>query len=325
MPVERGVPESLIDEREHRRHRTWNALQSFLLLVGMALLLAACGWTLGEGAGALWALALGAAGMMANPQVSPRMVLGMYRARRLSPYEAPELYRLLAAISERAGLPVPDLHYVPSRVPNAFAVGRPEEAAIAVTDGLLRTMTLRELAGVLAHEVSHIRNRDLWVMGLADIVARMTGAMSLLGVFLLILNLPLFLGGVATVPWLLVLLLFWAPTLTALLQLALSRTREFDADLDAAHLTGDPEALASALAKLHRAERGSWERMLLPGRRMPDPSLLRTHPATAKRIRRLLSLRRRLPAPLVTRTGGALPPAFPPFGRPRRPVGGLWY
>lgn len=316
---------SFIDERERRRHSVRNALQSALLLSGMALLLAACGWTIGEGAGAAWALALGALGMMVNPQVSPRMVLGLYRARRLSPYEAPELHGLLAAISKRAGLPVPDLHYVPSRVPNAFAVGRPGEAAIAVTDGLLRTMTLRELAGVLAHEVSHIRNRDLWVMGLADTVARMTGAMSLVGILLLIVNLPLLLTGEAMVPWPLVLLLFWAPTLTALLQLALSRTREFDADLDAVGLTGDPEALASALAKLQRMERASWEKVLFPGRRMPDPSLLRTHPATAERIRRLLSLRRRLPAPLVTGAGGRLPAASLSFGRPRRPIGGLWY
>ena len=143
---------------------------------------------------------------------------------------------------------------------NAFTVGDREEAVIALTDGMLRRLDLRELAGVLAHEVSHIRNRDLWLMSLADLAGRLTRVMTLLGLGLVIVGLPLWLGGGAQPPVLLILLLLFAPQLTVLLQLALSRAREFDADLDAAGLTGDPDGLISALAKLERYQSGLWNR-----------------------------------------------------------------
>ena len=143
---------------------------------------------------------------------------------------------------------------------------------------------------MLAHELSHIRNRDLWLMMLADAIGRLTSLMSNAGLVLLVLNLPLVLTGQAVTPWALVALLVLAPTATSLLQLALSRAREFDADLDAARLTGDPAGLASALAKLERRQGRFWEEVILPGRRMPDPSLLRTHPPSGERVRRLLEL-----------------------------------
>ena len=144
--------------------------------------------------------------------------------------------------------------------------------------------------GVLAHEISHIRNDDLWIMGLADAVSRLTRMLSWMGQLLLLLSLPMLIPGGDTFPWLLVLPLTGAPILSFLLRLALSRTREYDADLGAATLTENPRGLANALAKMERL-RGSWlERLLLSERRLPEPSVLRTHPDTADRIRRLLEL-----------------------------------
>jgi heat shock protein HtpX len=261
-------------------------------------LLALCGWVL-FGPDGLVGMALGAAIALAlSPKFSPRLVLRLYRAREIGPRDLPEVLRVLAALAERAGFErVPRLYYVPSRMLNAFAVGGREDAVIAVTDGMLRALDLREFSGVLAHEVSHIRNRDLWLMGIADLAGRLTRLMTLFGLALLLVGLPLSFGRATSVPWLLILLLVFAPQITTLLQLALSRAREFDADLDAAGLTGDPGALASALAKLERYQRGVWEQILLPGQRLPQRSALRTHPPTGERIARLEALSGAPPLP----------------------------
>ena len=169
--------------------------------------------------------------------------------------------------------------------------------------------------GVLAHEISHIRNNDLWVMGLADAVRRFTRLLSWMGQLLLLLNLPMLGLGGDTFPWLLVLLLIGAPILSFLLQLALSRTREYDADLDAATLTGNPRGLANALAKMERLE-GTWlERLLLSGRRRPQRSVFRTHPNTADRIRRLLELESR-PRPARAWRGNGWEHTYPTGSRP---------
>jgi heat shock protein HtpX len=241
VPIRR--PLAPLDAAEQRRHKRRNLLQSVLLTLGMVGLLALCGWLLfgaegivGLGLGAVFALAMA-------PRVSPRMVLRLYSAQPLMPEQLPAVFDVLARLTERAGLArIPRLYYVRSALLNAFAVGGPNDAAIALTDGMLRHLDLRELAGVLAHEISHIRNRDLWLMNLADLAGRLTRVMSLLGIGLLIVGLPLWLSGAAELPWLPVPLLLFAPQLTMLLQLALSRSREFDADLDAAGLTGDPAA-----------------------------------------------------------------------------------
>jgi heat shock protein HtpX len=238
----------------------------------------------------VWILLSGVLLLTLGPKISPHLILSMYSARPLAPYEAPELYSLVERLAQRAHLPsIPILYYVPSRIMNAFTVGKQTDAAIGITDGLLRRLTLRELIGVLAHEISHIQNNDMWVMTLADLVSRITHALSLVGQLLILINLPLFLLNEATFSWLAILLLIFAPTLSALLQLALSRTREFDADLSAVDLTGDPQGLASALIKLEQ-QGGFLERLLMPGRHDPEPSLLRTHPRTEERIQRLLSL-----------------------------------
>jgi heat shock protein HtpX len=143
---------------------------------------------------------------------------------------------------------------------------------------------------VLAHEISHIRSNDIWVMTLADTVSRLTGGLALMGQLLLFINLPLLLFGAAAISWWAILLLLFAPTISLLLQLALSRTREFDADMDAVEITGDPLGLASALRKLDRHQRGLWQRLLFPGRHTPDSWILSTHPSSEERIRRLAEL-----------------------------------
>jgi heat shock protein HtpX len=280
-----------LDAAERRRHKLRNVLQSALLLGGMVGLLAACGWLL-FGPDGLVGMALGAAlALIFGPRVSPQMVLRLYAARPLAPAQLPAVFDVVARLSERAGLErMPQLYYIRSRMLNAFTVGDRDQAVIALTDGILRRLDLRELAGVLAHEISHVRNRDLWLMSHADLTGRLTRVMTLFGLGLVIIGLPLWLGAGSEPPLLLILLLLFAPQLTVLLQLALSRAREFDADLDAAGLTGDPAGLISALAKLERAQGGRWEEILMPGYRLPEPSLLRSHPPTEQRIARLQAL-----------------------------------
>jgi len=165
-----------------------------------------------------------------------------------------------------------------------------EDSAIVLTDGMLRYLTLRETVAVIAHEISHIAGNDLWVMQLADTISRMTRMMSFVGIAIGLVSLPLMLLGRADMPWLAILLLVLAPGLASLLQMALSRTREFDADMEAATLTGDPAGLAMALGKIERIIRPLWQNIVLPHGRSGEPSLLRTHPATEERIARLRSL-----------------------------------
>lgn len=305
------------------RHRWLNRLQTALLVLTL-LGIAAVAGSLLLGDGGLW-LALAAAGftLLLEPAAASGLILRLYGARPLYPDEAPDLWAVLRELAARAGLPaVPVPHYVPSGVVNAFATGSKHHAAIALTDGLLRSLTPRELTGVLGHEIAHIANEDLRVMGLADSISRLTHLLALLGQLAIVLSLPALLLGVAEVNWPALLLLAVAPQLALLAQLGLSRVREFDADRLAAELTGDPHGLASALAKIERVSR-SWRAWLLPGWGNPEPSWLRTHPATAERIERLLEL--------------APPPAMPPFPSarfvpevtvsprpPRWRTGGLW-
>jgi heat shock protein HtpX len=317
-----------IDPDTWAQHAWLNRLQSALLLLFMGGFLALLGWLLWGRDGIIALLFAGGVAAFINPAVSPRLVMRLYRAAPLDRQQVPQLIRALEVLSERAGLPaVPALYYVPSRMLNAFAVGNRKRAAVAVTDGLLRHLEFRELAGVLAHELSHVNNNDLSVMGLADLFSRMTTFLSLLGQLLLLVSLPLVLFGEAAVNWFAILLLIVAPNISALAQLALSRTREYDADLDAARLTGDPQGLALALRKLEYVQGGVWERILLPGQRIPDPSLLRTHPPTKERVRRLLSLQTRQ---AVHERLAATPAGVPyrphrALRAPRWHVNGLWY
>jgi heat shock protein HtpX len=168
-------------------------------------------------------------------------------------------------------------------------MGAPEDAGIVVSEGLLRRLTPYEITGVLAHETSHVVNRDTALMLFASLAGRLTGLLSGLAVLGLWIALPLVLAGVVTFNPLAILVLIAAPHASALVTLALSRAREFEADLDAARLVGDPAPLASALVKLERSERSLIGRLLWPTPSVPP--LLRSHPPTEERVRRLMALR----------------------------------
>lgn len=282
-----------IDRFARRRHKALNTLHTWLLAAGSLFILGVSAWAYGDWAGVAWALVFGVFSFWMARRASPQMVLTMYKAQAVDEADFPVGVRILRELSKRADLPeMPQLYVIPSEMLNAFAVGRRENSAIAITDALARRLSARELAGVLAHEISHIANEDLKVMAFADVVARFTSIMSTLGILSLILNIGSYFGGAReAVPWLAVLVLLVSPTIGGLLQLALSRTREFDADLGAAILTGDPDGLASALTKLEKAQGKLWEGLMLPGSRIPHPSVLRSHPRTADRVERLMALK----------------------------------
>lgn len=272
-----------------REQKLRNVVQSLLLLAAMAGLMALLGWTLAGNSGLLWFLVFAPILLGLGQSVSPHWIMRSFGARPVPAGEAPVLYSIMRSLAERAGLPrVPQLYFVPSRGLTAFSVGQREDAAVAVSGGLVRVLTPRELTGVLAHELSHVRHGDVRVMALADLLARMTLALSQVGQILLLIMVPFALLGAATLPLLPILVLIGAPLITTLLQLGLSRTREYSADMGAVELTGDAYALASALEKLHRHQR-SWLQRMLPGGE-PQSALFHTHPPTPERIRRLLKL-----------------------------------
>lgn len=281
-----------LDERARRAASARNALHSAALVAGMGLIMGVCAYILWDGRGVLWTFAGVLALLFIGPRIAPEMVMRAFKARPLPPHRAPILLELVKTLAERAGLPaIPRLYIIPSHTLNAFAVGQPEASSLAVTEGMLEALDIEELAGVFAHEISHVRNNDLWIMGLADIMSRLTHLMAYLAVILTLLNLPLAILGQEHAPWIVVLLLYSAPALSSLLQLALSRTREYDADVEGARLTGNPRALASALAKLDMKQRQYLDHMLPIGKNgLSQPSVLRSHPDTEERIRRLLEL-----------------------------------
>lgn len=254
----------------------------------MAIILGGIGLVLLGPWGALAAIPVALLICLLGPRVSPRLVLRMFKAQLIHPNHAPQLYEIHQALCERAELQhMPPLYYIPSRMPNAFAIGADGRSAIAISDGLMRMMTPRELAGVLAHEISHVRHNDLKIMALADSFSRFASMASRAGLLVFLFFLLL---GTWPGLWRLLLLLL-APAMTALLQLALSRSREFNADMGAAELTRDPLGLASALAKLQRMQPTGWIRkVLFPGNQAPEATALRTHPPTEERVERLLSL-----------------------------------
>ena len=264
-----------------------------LLLVGaQALLVAALATMIAGpviGAGAVLAVALV---YFLGADYLPKMLFSIAGARLLTRAQAPHLYEMVEELARRAGLRrLPRLVYLPHRLPNAFTMGGAEGAIIGVSRGLLDTLNQAELAGVLAHEISHVRNGDTRLLGFAAAMAALCQNLSLMGQILLLLNLPLLVSGQTVVPWTMIMLLTSAPVVSLLVQLALSRTREYEADLGAVELTGDPKALASALVRIEAVEHGMARRILWtlwPSRR-PD-TWLSTHPATSKRVQRLLTL-----------------------------------
>lgn len=272
-------------------YRLRNLVHTAILLGGMAALIAAIGWIFAGPVGIAWAVGLGTILLIVATRASPTILLRLYNARPIAQQELPDLYAILAELAERARLPrVPRLIYIPSRMIQAFTVHLRRGPAIAITDGLLRGLEPREIAAVLAHEIAHVRHGDIRIMTIADVVTKLTRSFAFAGMVLVFVNLPLYLVGGAPAPWIAILLMIAAPTISVLLQLALSRAREYDADHTAVELSGDPEALASALVMLERYQGRMWEQMVMPGYRLPEPSLLRSHPATADRLARLAAM-----------------------------------
>jgi heat shock protein HtpX len=303
-----------------------NLTHSVVLIGGIGLITAICAYTLWGRPGVVWTFALILVLLLVSPRIAPEVIIRMYGAQRVGVF-GDSLLRTVEELARRAGLPVvPKVYVIPSPMLNAFATGTQNDAIVAVTHGMLSTLSGREIAGVLAHEMAHIAHNDLWVMNLADTLSRFTHFMSMLAVILFFLNLPLFFFGGAQIPWLSIILLYFAPTLSSLLQLGLSRAREYAADLEGARLAGDPEGLISALAKIERQQGGVWEKVFLPGRRVPVPSILRTHPVTEERIARLRALSQPQREPI--RTAGAQEVAGHfqlPRQRPSYHISGLWY
>lgn len=278
--------------QDWRRHAWLNRLQTLLLMLTLLTICALAGSLLFGEQGIWLALSAGCVALILEPKTAWRLTLRLYGARPIYPREAPLLWEILQELTERAQLPaMPAPYFLPSPLMNAFAVGSRKQSAIALSDGLLRQLSPRELAGVLAHETAHIANNDLRVMGLADAVSRITALFAMTGQLFLLLTIPLlFIEDVGfEINWPAVLLLVFSPHLAILLQLGLSRNREYDADYNAAVLTGDPHGLALALARIEQSSR-FWLTVLLPGWGTPEPSWLRSHPDTETRIRRLEAL-----------------------------------
>jgi heat shock protein HtpX len=315
------------------RHRE-NTQQTITIVAALGCLLVAMRWIIAGFSGVFLALGLLTLTVLLTPRIAPALIFRYDKEKEIDPRRSAGLYETVMALARRADLPTaPRLFYIPSPIHSAFATGSGEHAAIGITDGILRNFTPREVGGILAHEISHIKHRDTNVLALADTMNRLTAAASQMVLFLLLISIPLILFNGYSIAWIPLLLLLAAPSEANLLQLGLSRTREYAADLEAARLTGDPQGLASALRRLERLTPGRWEQVLLPGRRIPEPSLLRTHPPTEERIARLLELRQEDAEHLLLPSDWHPHPAHLPRQHPTialapRPtwhLSGLWY
>ncbi len=272
------------------------------LLTGILLFI---GHLIGGQTGVVIAFIIAAVMNFMSYWFSDKIVLSMYRAKEISPEEAPWLHRIVEELSRRANIPKPKIYLVPMEQPNAFATGRgPGHAAVAVTRGILEILDEEELKGVLAHELAHIKNRDVLV---ASIAATIAGAISMIVNWLqwaLIFgwgrdeedNNPMSLVGS-------ILLIIITPIIAAIIQMAISRSREYLADETGAYICGCPLALARALEKIHnyatqvpaRVNKGTAHLFIenpLKGEGLME--LFSTHPSTEKRIARLVEIARKM-------------------------------
>jgi len=269
--------------------RTWaNGLKTAALTVLMVALTTLAAWKIMG----VWSVLLAAVfGIMAVISLEKSSLPRRLRnARLLGLDEAPELHLLVEDLAERSGLArTPRLYLIGSAAPNAAAIGSRDDAAILVSPSLVRGLSERELAGVLAHEMSHIRNNDLRLFRFTETIRHTAVLTSRIGWLLVLFSLPMTLLGGSGVSLGTMLLFVAAPAGAHLLQLAILRSREFAADLGAVELTGDPRGLASALRRIELTNQ--WVlRLLLPVSTADEPALVRTHPATAERVRRLEEL-----------------------------------
>lgn len=263
-----------------------NGFKTLILLSALTALLMALGFTFGGSKGAVIAFVIAFGMNIFSYWNSDKIVLRMHNAQEVDAKSAPEFYTMVADLARRAELPMPRVYVIDSPHPNAFATGRnPENAAVAATTGLLNMLTRDEIAGVMAHELGHVKNRDTLIM---TMVATVAGAISMLA------NFGLFFRGndqrgnaLATI-----LAVIVAPIAAMIVQMAISRTREYGADRTGAEISGNPMALASALAKISQgaaaipnpvAERlPATAQLYIVPTRMSE--MFSTHPATEKRI-----------------------------------------
>jgi heat shock protein HtpX len=276
---------------------SWGKIKNMLLTIVFLSLMVVLSMVLGNmllgGWGIFLAIGVGILSFALSPHVSPHWFLRMSRASRLRYGDSPELFHILDGLAQRAQVPArPSLYLMPGNALNAFTVGRGSDPAIVLTEGLVTVLDRREITGVLAHEISHIKNGDLWMMGFADSFRRFTHTLSLFGLFFLLFNMPLLLFGRSALPFGFFLLLIAAPAFSLILEMALSRTREFEADRMTVELTGDPWGFVSALKKIDYRYFRVWNLLFgypsrhgnMEGR---SSNLFRTHPTIDERIRRI--------------------------------------
>jgi len=279
----------------------FNLLKTAVLMAAITALFMAIGSVLGGQQGMMIALAVALAMNFFSYWFSDKLVLKMYNAQEVDETSAPQLYRIVRELAQKAQLPMPRVYVIREDAPNAFATGRnPAHAAVAATTGIMQVLSERELRGVMAHELSHVRHRDILI---STVSATMAGAISMLA------NFAMFFGGRDSEgrpqnPIVGLLVMILAPIAASLIQMAISRAREFEADRGGAALSGDPEGLASALQKIHRYAQGI---PMQAAERHPETAqmmimnplsggglrgLFSTHPSTEERVERLLAMAR---------------------------------
>ena len=278
-----------------------NWLKTSILMAGIMALFGVIGGYLGGSSGMLMALIFAGGMNLFAYWFSDSMVLKMYNAQEVDETSAPQFYAMIRELAQRAGLPMPHVYLINEAQPNAFATGRnPEHAAVAATTGILHLLSARELRGVMAHELTHVRHRDILI---STISATMAGAISALA------NFAMFFGGRdsdgrRSNPIASIAVALLAPLAASLIQMAISRAREFEADRGGAEISGDPDALADALSKIDAYARGirmptadehpaTAQMMIispLAGGGMAG--LFSTHPPTEERVQRLRELGR---------------------------------
>ncbi len=274
-----------------------NAFKTALLLTVLTLLLLFLGRAFGGQQGMLIALIFAAVMNFVSYFFSDKIALAMYRAQPATREDLPRVYGVVERLTQRVGIPMPKIYVIPTDSPNAFATGRnPSHASVAVTQGILNLLNDEELEGVLAHELGHVRNRDILISSIAATIAGAITYLAQMGKFAMIF------GGMNRDDrdrgggFAALLMLILAPIAAMLIQLAVSRSREYEADSTGAHFTGNPYALASALSKLDTYSRRipmvatpSTAHLFIiqPLLGMNFGSLFSTHPPIAKRIERL--------------------------------------
>ncbi|AKJ69554.1 M48 family peptidase [Pandoraea thiooxydans] len=279
----------------------FNWVKTTILMAAITALFVVVGGVIGGQRGMMMALAFALAMNFFSYWFSDKMVLRMYNAQEVDETNAPQFYRVVKELAQRAGLPMPRVYLIEEDAPNAFATGRnPEHAAVAATTGILRVLSERELRGVMAHELTHVRHRDILI---STISATMAGAISALA------NFAMFFGGRdengrPANPIASIAVAILAPLAAMMIQMAISRAREYEADRGGAEISGDPQALAAALDKIHRYAQGipfeaAEEHPATAQMMIMNPlaggtiaNLFSTHPATEDRIARLMEMAR---------------------------------